>query len=86
MAAQSHAIVFGASGVAGWAIAKECLATKSFARVTALTNRSLSLEDSKLPIDSRLTLASGVDLNKDPATVSKLLSVRFISRSLHQEY
>lgn len=81
MAAQNHALVFGASGVSGWAIVKECLATTkpaSFSRVTALTNRPLSLEDSMLPKDSRLTLASGVDLTKDAATVSKLLSVRYL--------
>ena len=73
---QYHALVFGASGVSGWALAKECLSyptSSTFHRVTALTNRSLSLEDSYLPSDSRLHLASGVDLTQPRKTVEALL-------------
>ena len=44
---------------------KEALSFPSpstFSQVTGLTNRPLSLEDSKLPKDSRLQLVSGIDL------------------------
>lgn len=34
----------------------------TFKRVTGLTNRPLSIEDSKLPKDDRLQLVSGIDL------------------------
>ena len=36
--------------------------SSTFAKVTGLTNRPLSLEDSKLPRDDRLQLISGIDL------------------------
>ncbi|KAL9088367.1 MAG: hypothetical protein Q9159_003141 [Coniocarpon cinnabarinum] len=73
---QFHALVFGASGVSGWAIAKECLkypTPETFHRVTALTNRPLAHEDSLLPTDSRLHLASGVDLTQSVSAVQALL-------------
>ena len=68
----NHALVFGASGVSGWAIAKELLFypdKSKFRQVTALTNRPLSLSDSGLPSDSRLELASGVDLTQSVESV-----------------
>ena len=76
MPTQNHALIFGASGVSGWAIAKECLSyptPQSFARVTALANRPLALQDSLLPTDPRLHLASGVDLTESVGTVQSLL-------------
>lgn len=60
-----HLLVFGASGVSGWACVKEALqfpSSSTFKQVTGLTNRPLSIEDSKLPRDSRLQLVSGIDL------------------------
>ena len=60
-----HLLVFGASGVSGWACVKEALqfpTSSTFKQVTGLTNRPLSIEDSKLPRDSRLQLVSGIDL------------------------
>ena len=61
----AHLLVFGASGVSGWAVALQSLSYPSrdaFAHVTALTNRPLSKQDSMLPDDPRLQLASGIDL------------------------
>ena len=49
----------------GWACVKEALefpTSTTFSKVTGLTNRPLSIEDSKLPKDSRLQLVSGIDL------------------------
>ncbi|EJD42574.1 hypothetical protein AURDEDRAFT_115013 [Auricularia subglabra TFB-10046 SS5] len=65
-----HALVSGASGLAGWAVVDELLAnypaTGTFERVTALVNRPLRLEDSFWPASSperpRLSLVDGVNL------------------------
>lgn len=61
-----HALVFGASGVTGWAFVNEILhdypRNQLWDRVTALTNRPLSLEKSHWPQDERLSIVSGVDL------------------------
>lgn len=68
----AHALIFGASGVSGWAVTNQALQypTKStFGQVTALTNRPLSLEDSQLPNDPRLHLVSGIDLTGSVASV-----------------
>jgi hypothetical protein len=49
----------------GWACVKEALSfptSTTFAKVTGLTNRPLSIEQSKLPRDERLQLVSGIDL------------------------
>lgn len=68
MARGKHAIVFGASGIGGWAIVNKILnnypSKDTFSSVTALTNRPLLLEDSKWPKDSRLDIVSGIDLMK----------------------
>lgn len=63
-----HAIVFGASGIGGWAIVNAlCNNYPSkgiFSAITALTNRPLPTEISQWPKDARLTVASGIDLMK----------------------
>ena len=72
----NHALVFGASGISGWALVKEALSypnPSAFSRVTALTNRPLSVSDSQWPEDNRLRLISGVDLTKPVADVVQLL-------------
>lgn len=62
------ALIFGASGVTGWAFVNEILndypKKGTWTKVHALTNRPLSLEDSKWPKDSRLNIVSGIDLLK----------------------
>jgi hypothetical protein len=68
----AHALIFGASGVSGWAVTNQALQypTKTtFKQVTALTNRPLSLEDSRLPNDPRLHLVSGIDLTGSVSSV-----------------
>ena len=67
-----HALVFGASGICGWAIVNQCLSYPSkdtFKQITALTNRPLSKEDSGWPAASRLKLVSGIDLTLSEAEV-----------------
>jgi nucleoside-diphosphate-sugar epimerase len=60
------ALVFGASGISGWAFVNQCL--EDYPRkgvwdgVVALTNRPLSREQSNWPDDDRLNIVSGIDL------------------------
>lgn len=70
------ALVFGASGITGWAITRAALTyptPTTFSRVIGLTNRPLSLEDSRLPQDPRLSLKSGVNLSGTIDAIVKAL-------------
>ena len=66
----NHALVFGASGLAGWAVVDQLLqnypASGTFSKVIALVNRPLSLASSHWPGPSpsrpSLDLISGVNL------------------------
>lgn len=70
MSESNHAIVFGASGLLGWATVEQLLlnypSTGSFDNVTAVMNRPLSESESFWPPASpnrpRLQIASGVNL------------------------
>lgn len=66
MTGDKRALVFGASGVSGWAMVNEILNDYPeqgiWGGVVALTNRPLSLEQSQWPRDSRLSIVSGVDI------------------------
>lgn len=71
-----HALVFGASGISGWAVVKEALSyptTTTFDHVTALTNRPLTIADAHWPDDARLQLASGIDLTDSVEKVANAL-------------
>jgi len=63
-----HAIVFGASGITGWSITDQILkgypTNDTFAKVTALTNRPLPLEDTLWPKSDKLQMAQ-VNLMND---------------------
>lgn len=60
------ALVFGASGVTGWAFVNEILNDYPekgvWDGVVSMTNRSLRQQDSLWPADPRLQIVSGVDL------------------------
>jgi nucleoside-diphosphate-sugar epimerase len=76
MSTNNHALVFGASGISGWALVKEALSyptPTTFNQVTALSNRPLSLADAQWPNDPRLHLASGIDLTGPVDTVVSAL-------------
>ena len=68
----AHALVFGASGLAGWAVVDQLLsnypAQHTFSQVTALVNRPFSVADSYWPSPSpsrpKLQLVPHVDLLK----------------------
>jgi hypothetical protein len=82
-----NALVFGASGITGWAIVKTALeypTPTTFSRVIGLTNRPLSLEDSFLPKDPRLSLKSGIDLSGDiDSIVEALKAIEGIRATTH---
>lgn len=67
-----HALVFGASGILGWSIVDQILknypASGVFSKVTALSNRPLSKENSlwpkKGPETPELRIVDGIDLTK----------------------
>jgi hypothetical protein len=63
----NHALIFGASGITGWAITNQILegypAPETFSKVTALTNRPLKPEATLWPQSDKLQLVSGLDLN-----------------------
>src|ERR1700760_5197386 len=61
--ADNHALIFGASGITGWAIANLLLSSdfpeaQSFSRVTALTNRPLKLEETLWPANDKLQMGT----------------------------
>lgn len=66
MSEENHALVFGASGINGWAITNALLSgypsPDAFSRVTALTNRPLSRDVAQWPESEKLQLVSGIDL------------------------
>jgi NAD(P)-dependent dehydrogenase (short-subunit alcohol dehydrogenase family) len=73
--APRHAIVYGASGLIGWALVNELLASSqsaTFTRISAVTNRPLDVSESHWPqSDSHrpnLQLVSGIDLSKGNGT------------------
>lgn len=66
ISSKNHALVFGSSGIQGWATVKALLedypTPTSFDRVTALTNRPLSLDVAQWPSSEKLQIVSGLDL------------------------
>jgi hypothetical protein len=72
----SHALIFGASGISGWSLLNEITnypTPTTFAKITGLSNRPLTLEQAQLPDDSRLNLVNGVDLTKSVPEVVQML-------------
>jgi len=82
MTTGSHALIFGASGISGWALVKEALnypTPTTFGQVTAITNRPLSFTDTQWPDDPRLRLASGIDLTASVDTVVNALKEKVVN-------
>lgn len=77
----THALVLGASGLIGWSVVAQLLSgypsSGTFTRITAVTNRPLSLEESFWPTPNAdgptLELVSGVDLTKSEEEVEEML-------------
>ena len=83
-----HALIFGVSGISGWAITNNALSYPSsttFSRITGISTRPLNLEESLLPDDPRLLLVSGVDLEEHPDILAQTLldKIKDISSVTH---
>ncbi|EXF82147.1 hypothetical protein CFIO01_00661 [Colletotrichum fioriniae PJ7] len=69
------ALVFGASGISGWAVTNNLFSyptPSTFSRVIGLTNRPMDLSGSQLPKnDSRLEIYSSTNLREDIQTVKE---------------
>jgi hypothetical protein len=71
-----RALVFGASGITGWAVAQEALkypTPTTFDQLIGLTNRPLIKGEARLPEDERLQLYSGIDLTAGSSEVEQKL-------------
>jgi hypothetical protein len=67
-----RALVFGASGITGWAVVQEALKYPNpitFDKVIGLTNRPLTKSEALLPDDERLDLHSGIDLRGGASSI-----------------
>ena len=93
----NHAIVFGASGLAGWGVVDQLFSNYpspgTFAKVTAVANRPLNIVDSFWPSPSPsrpiLEIVSGIDLAKGadddfPSLLEK--SIQDVSTITHVFY
>ena len=64
----NHALIFGATGIQGWAIVNQLLndypSADAFDRVTALSNRPVP-ENAIWPAGGKLQVTSGIDLLTD---------------------
>lgn len=82
-----RALVFGASGITGWAVVREALqypTSTTFDRIIGLTNRPLTKSDAILPEDERLELHSNVDLSTGVSAVeARLKRIDGIERVTH---
>ena len=79
-----HAIVFGCSGINGWALVNQLLsdypAPGIFSKVTAVANRAFTSDEAQWPTDDRLQIVSGVDLLVgDDAVLGKTLAEKIPS-------
>ncbi|KAF2095426.1 hypothetical protein NA57DRAFT_79153 [Rhizodiscina lignyota] len=70
------ALIFGASGITGWAIVREAVqypTPETFRRIIGLTNRPFDRNTSLLPDDNRIELVAGLDLSAGPEAVTAKL-------------
>ena len=72
----AHALIFGASGISGWALLNQLRVyptPASFKRITAVSNRPYSLQQAQIPQDERIVIASGIDLRQSPENVASAI-------------
>lgn len=72
------ALIFGASGISGWAVTRELLRypyPTTFSKIIALSNRPLDSAVTLLS-DPRLAFAHGVDLTRSVEDVVELLKTK----------
>lgn len=88
-----HAVVFGSSGINGWALVNQLLAgypsVGKFSRITAIANRPFTAAEANWPEDDRLQIVSGIDLLVDnDGALQRMISrnVPFIETVSHVYY
>lgn len=79
-----HAVVFGCSGINGWALVNQLLSgypsAGAFSKITAIANRPFTAHEARWPADDRLQIVTGIDLLAgDDALLSKTLSEKIPS-------
>lgn len=77
MSGSDQALIFGASGISGWAITRAAVLSQepfAFKKVIGLASRPLSIKASALPEHPKLQLHSGLDLTKGVEEVTQFLS------------
>ncbi|KAI9925912.1 hypothetical protein ASPWEDRAFT_60916 [Aspergillus wentii DTO 134E9] len=91
-ATNRHALVLGASGVAGWAVVNELLegypAKGTFSKVTAAVNRPLKVEESGWPSPSDIDfrLISGVNLRDGGDLVDSIPDLHSVTHLYYFAY
>ncbi|TKA60631.1 hypothetical protein B0A55_10590 [Friedmanniomyces simplex] len=81
-----QAVVFGASGITGYALLKQLLAyptPTTFSRVIGLTRRPLRTDVALLPEDQRIELYSDLDLTNREQTLFHLQHIPGIEHTTH---
>jgi len=81
-----RALIFGASGITGWAIVNAAVqypSPNTFEQITGLTNRPLKAEDAHFPQDPRIVLHSGFDLSKADKIVNQLSQIQDVEKVTH---
>lgn len=71
-----HALIFGASGISGWALLNQTLqypTPTTFSRVTGLCNQPWIKKDTYISDDQRLNIVSGIDLTQSVEVVKAQL-------------
>ena len=83
-----QALVFGASGITGWAITNSALSyptRTTFSYVIGLTSRPLTQETARFASDPRLELNAGLDLSEPKSTAPSLSKKATHESPLHTE-
>lgn len=91
---ENHALVFGATGLIGWAVVDQLLSgypdAGSFSKVTAVSNRPFNASDTLWPSDTperpKLQVVSGVDLQSEDLTSQIRLKVSGVDSVTHVFY
>ncbi|KAM0344738.1 hypothetical protein ACHAPU_007110 [Fusarium lateritium] len=87
---ENHALVFGATGLVGWAVVNQLLsaypAPQTFASVTAVSNRSVDATRTFWPEESKIQLVSGVDLQGGDVADQLRNKISGIDKTTHVFY
>ncbi|KXH25574.1 hypothetical protein CNYM01_00355 [Colletotrichum nymphaeae SA-01] len=83
------AMIFGASGISGWALMRECLSYPSvtaFSRVIGLSKRPISRKRARLQDDPRLEIHTGLDLTDADLTLQRLETIPDVDSVTHMYF